>query len=490
MFQFPVPVTDWSLILPFVMVVLTGISALVLEIVAPKRDNSLIVILSVFGLFLTGGLVAVQFVAPATTSFGGMLLRDPLSLASQITLVVVGILVILFSEPYLREKRIPFGEFYPLLLWSISGAMLMVSTSNLLLIFVGLEILSISLYVMAGISRSEEKSEESAMKYFLLGAFASAFLLYGIALLYGSSGSLDLSAISAAWAGGKADVRTLVVFSLALLLIGLGFKSSFFPFHQWTPDVYQGAPTNVGAYMATGSKIAAFVVMFRLLGYASDLKAYWLPVLSVIAGLTMLYGNLVALRQTDVKRILGYSSIGHAGYILVAILAHGVAPSQVGPNTLIYYMLAYSVSTVGAFAVIALAARDGEETTSVENLNGLFRRSPAAAASLVIFMASLMGIPLTGGFLGKALIFGDAMQAGLMPLAIILAVSSIISVSFYLRIAYAAVVPNDEQAITRLAPVRPALQSAFLLCAAAVFGTFLFFGPLITALGDKVVGVR
>jgi NADH-quinone oxidoreductase subunit N len=231
-------------------------------------------------------------------------------------------------------------------------------------------------------------------------------------------------------------------------------------------------------------------VLFRLLGYASDLKAYWQPVLSVIAGLTMLYGNLVALRQTDVKRILGYSSIGHAGYILVAILAHGVDPTQVGPNTLIYYMLAYSVSTVGAFAVIALAARDGQETTSVENLNGLFRRSPAAAASLVIFMASLMGIPLTGGFLGKALIFQDAMQAGLMPLAIILAVSSIISVSFYLRIAYAAVVPNDEQATTRLAPVRPALQSAFLLCAAAAFGTFVLFGPLITAIGDKAVGAR
>lgn len=485
MFNFPVPATEWSLALPFSMVVVTGIFALILEMVMPKRDNSLIVTLSIFGLFLAAGLIIIQPSFPVVTSFAGMLTRDALSQASQITLLVVGGLVILFSEPYLREKKIPFGEFYPLLIWSISGAMLMVSTTNLLLIFVGLEILSISIYVMAGISRSEEKSEESALKYFLLGAFASSFLLYGIALLYGASGSLDVSAVSAAWNGGQAEVRTLVVFGLALMLIGIGFKASFFPFHQWTPDVYQGAPTNVGAYMATGSKIAAFVVLYRLLGGASELKAFWQPALSVIAAATMLYGNLVALRQTDVKRILGYSSIGHAGYILVAILAHGVNPSQVGPNTLIYYMLSYSVSTVGAFAVVSLAARDGKESTSLDNLNGLFRRSPAAAACLVIFMASLMGIPLTGGFIGKLLIFKDATQAGLFPLAILLAVSSIISISFYARIMWAAWVPNDEQAVTRLAPVRSSMQSAFMICAAAVVLTFIFADPLLTTLGAK-----
>src|SRR5205085_2348323 len=279
---------------------------------------------------------------------------------------------ILFSEGYLREKRIAFAEFYPLVLWSTSGAMLMATSRNLLVIFLGLEVLSIALYVMAGMSRSEEKSEESALKYFLLGAFASGFLLYGIAFLYGASGSLRIDDIAASWASAEPFARTLLVFGISLILVGLCFKSAFVPFHQWTPDVYQGAPTNVTAFMAAGSKIAAIAALFRVLESSGTMINYWLPGLAVVAVFTMTVGNLVALMQKDVKRILGYSSIAHAGYILVAILAHARSvenPSlngDIGFSTTAYYLLSYSVITIGAFAVISLVARKGREHTTLK----------------------------------------------------------------------------------------------------------------------------
>src|SRR5205085_6526905 len=216
---------------------------------------------------------------------------------------------ILFSEGYLREKRIAFAEFYPLVLWSTSGAMLMATSRNLLVIFLGLEVLSIALYVMAGMSRSEEKSEESALKYFLLGAFASGFLLYGIAFLYGASGSLRIDDIAASWASAEPFARTLLVFGISLILVGLSFKSAFVPFHQWTPDVYQGAPTNVTAFMASVSKIAALATLWRFVTDTNALTDFYVPILFTIAILTMTIGNIVALVQKDIKRILGYSSI-------------------------------------------------------------------------------------------------------------------------------------------------------------------------------------
>jgi NADH-quinone oxidoreductase subunit N len=480
-----VPFTDWSMLLPIAMVAITGVFALILEMLYPKRDNSLIVWCSLIGLGLAAAMLIRQFGVEPETAFAGTVLRDQFGLSMQLIIVFGTAATILFSDAYLREKRIPFGEFYPLMLWSAMGAMLMCCTENLLVMFVGLEILSISLYVLAGISRKEEKGSESALKYFLLGSFATGFLLYGIANLYGATAGLELGGIAEAWRTGGETVRTLLAFGLALLLIGLGFKASFFPFHQWTPDVYQGAPTNVTAFMATVSKTAAFAFLYRLLGAATDMQAIWVPALGVVAVLTMLYGNIVALQQKDVKRVLAYSSISHAGYVLLALMAHGIAPDKVGPQTLVYYTLSYTFMTVGAFAVISLVARDGKEETTLDDLRGLWKTSRLAAACLVIFMVSLIGLPPTSGFIGKLLIFQDALATGLLPLAILLAVSSIISVTYYLQVAYQSSIAESSESTPPFANLRPTIQATCVICAVAVVAFVVFFSPLTAMLGSR-----
>lgn len=495
---FPIPAIDWGAIMPILTIVSTGILALLIEIIMPKRKNQIIVGVSLVGLAFAAYFVSQQLTGGGTGSallggeeretLGGMFILDQFGVAMQLLVILACFLCICFSENYLTQKKIPFGEFYPLVLWSSAGAMLMATSKNLLVIFLGLEVLSIALYVMAGMSRSEEKSEESAVKYFLLGAFASCFLLYGIAFLYGASGSLRIDEIAPTWATGDATSHALTLFGVGLVLVGLGFKSAFVPFHQWTPDVYQGAPTNVTAFMAAGSKIAAIAALYRVLDACVPLADYWMFAMCVIAVLTMTVGNLVALMQKDVKRILGYSSIAHAGYILVAVLAHCKSAQNplggdIGYATTAYYLLAYSVMTVGAFAVISLVAKGGREKTTLSDLNGLYQREPFAAVALVIFMASLIGIPPTAGFLGKTLIINDAIQAHLGWLAIVLAINSIISISYYLAIARAAFVAEDEEKKAVSAPMGTGTFSTSFICALAVFALAVFMQPLITAFG-------
>lgn len=478
MFDFPVPQIELAAVAPILIVIVTGIAAMIVELIFPNRNNNLAVAISLVGLVVAGVAAVFQFGQMPHEALGAMVVLDRFGSVMQLLLIVSCALAVLLSEGYLREKRIPFGEFYPLVLWSTAGGMIMSTSNNLLVIFIGLEILSIALYVLAGMSRNEEKSEESALKYFLLGAFASAFLLYGIAMFYGATGGLHLGGFDAAWSTGAAFVRNLLLFGFGLLMIGIGFKSAFVPFHQWTPDVYQGAPTNVTAFMAAGSKIAAIAVLWRVLGAMGAMIDYWLPVMFWIAILTMTVGNLVALLQKDVKRILGYSSIAHAGYLLVAVLAHVRNPSEIGFGTVAYYLLAYSLMTIGAFAIVTLTAREGKESTDLSTLNGLVQREPAAAIALVIFMVSLIGIPPTAGFFGKLQIFQDAVNAGLLPLAIVLAVNSAISIYYYLGIAFAAFVvekPSDAP----LAKMNPALSATTWLCAAGlVLATFLSY-PLM-----------
>lgn len=486
---FPLPQIEWLPVMPIITVVLTGIIGLLVEIVKPKKSNSTIITLCLLGLGLTAVELFLQISAPEAETMADMFVVDRFGVVMQLLVVVSCGLCVAFSEEYLRQKRINFGEFYPMLLWSSAGAMLMATSRNLLVIFLGLEVLSIALYVMAGLSRSEEKSEESAVKYFLLGAFASGFFLYGIAFLYGASGSLRIDAIGIAWASGPAS-HPMILFGVALILVGLSFKSAFVPFHQWTPDVYQGAPTNVTAFMAAGSKIAAIAALYRVLEASTRLSDYWLPALAVVAVLTMTVGNLIALLQKDVKRILGYSSIAHAGYILVAILAHTKAASMgvgnIGFSTTAFYLLSYALMTIGAFAVVSLAAKSGQEKTTLTDLHGLYRRSPFAATMLVIFMASLIGIPPTAGFVGKLLIFQDALQAHLTWLAIILAVNSIISISYYLAIARAAFVADEGAEQAESASMGPGIWSVSAICAAGVFLAVLLINPLMGLLGNGI----
>lgn len=483
-FHFPIPEIDWAAMLPVIIVALTGMLVLLLEMFQRKRNNNLIVWASLGGLSLAGVASVLVLQQPTYSTAADMYARDPFGAAIHILLLLATALTIIFSEDYLRQKRIPYGEFYPLVLWSTVGAMIMSATTNLLMIFVGLEILSVSLYVMAGMSRSEEKSEESALKYFLLGAFASGFFLYGIAFVYGATGTLDIEMIGVVWLHHDPTGRMLLVFGFGLMLIGLGFKTSLVPFHQWTPDVYQGAPTNVAAFMATGSKIAAFAALVRVVGAFAPMKEIWVPALSVLAVLTMFVGNFAALVQKDVKRILGYSSVANAGYLLVGIIAYGQNLS-VGHTAVLYFLLSYVLMTIGAFAVVSLLARSGRESTQLSDLNGLWRRSPFVAFALVVFMASLIGIPPTAGFVGKFLIFFDALRSHLWPLAVVLAVNSIISIYYYLAIARAVFVADSDEDAEAPPKISRAVTGVCAVCVVGVFGAVLFFTPLMSMLGVK-----
>ncbi len=467
--------------MPVLIVAITGALALFIELITPKRTNNLMIGVCLVGLLAGMVSVARNLGAGYGESFGGMVTTDGFSQAMQLLVMLATFLCVLFSEGYLREKRIPFGEFYPLALWSATGAMIMFSTGNLLILFLGLEVLSIALYVMAGMSRSEEKSEESALKYFLLGGFASGFLLYGIAFIYGATGSIHLGHISSAWLLGGQQTHVMLVFGLGLLLIGLSFKSAFVPFHQWTPDVYQGAPTNVTAFMAAVSKIGAIGALWRVLDGCLVLSDYWLPAMFWVAILTMTIGNLIALVQKDVKRILAYSSIAHAGYILVALLAHAKDPVKVGYDATVYYLLSYSLMTIGAFAVVSMSARGGREQTGLNSLHGLWKRSPLAAVALLVFMFSLVGIPPTAGFVGKLLIFNDALTANMTPLAVALAINSILSIYYYVGIAKAAFVDEEDAVTSR--PMGFGLVSACALCAVGVVACAVFFTPITNLIG-------
>jgi NADH-quinone oxidoreductase subunit N len=479
-FNFPVPDVSLNSVLPVAIVALTGIVALIIEMLRPNHKNDLIVAASLAGLLLSGLSLFYQFNFGGGDSFAGAYVQDVFGTSMQVVLVTSAFLCIMFSEAYLRNKRVPFGEFYPLVLWSTVGAMLMVATTNLLVLFIGLEILSVSIYVMAGMARQEARSEESAMKYFLLGAFASSFLLFGISFLYGASGTLQLEGVLTAWTTHAPEARLLILFGLGLMLVGLGFKSSLVPFHQWTPDVYEGAPTNVSAFMATASKVGALAALFRVLSAASftQIREEWMPAMVVVAAITMLVGNLVALTQRDVKRILAYSSIAHAGYVLVAILASTSGEAGTSGSTVAYYLFSYAFMTIGAFAVVSLAAKDGKEPTNVSDLHGLYKRSPLAAVALVICMLSLIGMPPTAGFIGKLMIFNDAVRTGLTPLAIVLAISSAISIYYYLSIAVAACTGDESVESSYVEPSSPVV-TAYSLCILGILALSFFAGPLI-----------
>lgn len=478
-FNFPIPDNAWGSALPVAIVAITGILTLLLGLSRSESRRSLAQVMSLGGLILAAVFLVLTDTEGSNETMGGMLTTDRFGDWMQFILLLSAGISILFSESYLRDKKIRFAEFYPLILWSTVGGMLMSSTDNLLMLFIGLEILSISLYVLAGLSRLQETSEESAMKYFLLGAFASGFLLFGTAFIYGATGSLQLTDITTQWHLLNADGKGLILFGVAMVLVGLGFKASFVPFHQWTPDVYQGAPTNVTSFMATGSKVAAIAALARFLYASQPLHDLWMPAMYVVAGLTMIVGNLLALVQKDVKRILAYSSIAHAGYILVALLAHVSDPQDANPSTVTFYLLSYAVTTAGAFAALSLAARKGVDGTSLEDIRGMWQRSPFAAGTLAVCMLSLMGIPPTAGFVGKALIFTDAVRADMTPLAIILAISSVISVYFYLGIARAAMAADDDTARDRLSVASPGVIAACAISLASVIMTGVFFTPII-----------
>lgn len=475
MFDYAAPTIEWASILPIMIVAISGVAALLTELLRPKSSNNGIVSVSLIGLGVAAIFTILGFAHSEGETFAGMALRDGFGSTIELVIILVTALAILFSDSYLREKRIAFGEFYPLALWAASGAMMMATTRNLLMVFLGLEVMSIALYVLAGLSRSEERSEESAIKYFLLGAFASGFFLYGLAFFYGATGTLHLNGFGDTNSISAGPSNILLLAALGLMLVGLAFKSGLVPFHQWTPDVYQGAPTNVTAFMAAIAKLGALAALWRVLEAYSVWQTTWMPVMAVIAILTMCVGNLAALVQKDVKRILGFSSISHAGYMLVAVLAHAKSPQAVSEFSLLYYLLGYSLMTIGAFAIISLTARNGREGTRLDDLRGLAHRSPFLATCLIIFMFSLIGLPPTVGFVGKLMIFNAAVQANLMPLAIVLAVNSAVSTFYYLGIVWAVLGKEQGEPKPWLISLGPRIACG--ICAVGVIATAVLVGP-------------
>ena len=380
-------------------------------------------------------------------AFGGMYRADSFTDMINVAVLVTTLLAVLVAYNYLERTGMQRGEYYALLLFSAVGVMLMGAAGDLVMVFVSLELLSIPLYILSAFRHPDVASEESGMKYFLLGAFSSGFLAYGIALVYGATGSTNLEMIWQSINGIVAaddSSKYLLLVGGGLVLVGLGFKVAAVPFHMWTPDVYQGAPTSVVAYMSVAAKVGGFAALMRVLGAGMSNfvlengdPAAWQQTVWILAILTMLLGNFVAIVQNDLKRLLAYSSIAHAGYILIAVAAAGTAGmADESAQAVAIYLVAYAFTNLGAFAVIASVEHDDASNTGLNALKGLALSRPWLAASMAIFMFSLAGIPLTGGFIGKWFVFKAGVAADLMPAAVVGVLTSVISAYYYLRVVW------------------------------------------------------
>ena len=417
---------DYIRVLPEIILSIFGMLVMVLEPLFDERRSQK----SLGAIALVGSLAAIaasiyqsQY---AGFGFWNMVRVDSFSVFFHVLVTIIGAVVILSSYEYMAVQRIRAGEYYGLILFGLVGMCLMSSAVELVLIFISLEISSISTYILAGFRRREASSAESSLKYFLLGSFATAFFLYGVALMFGATGSTNIDKISQALQSNQ--VPTLAYLAIALMFVGLGFKVASAPFHIWTPDVYEGAPAPIVGLMSTGPKAAAFAVLLRILFEANAPGRFWL--IWVSAALSMTLGNIGALVQNNIKRLLAYSSIAHAGYLLVAFAA---AP-QVGISAAMFYSASYAAMNVGAFAVVSHLANYGEKYVTLDDYAGLARRSPLLAATLTIFLLSLIGIPITGGFFAKFYVFSAALRSNLIGLTIIGVINSAIGAYYYLRI--------------------------------------------------------
>ncbi len=430
--------------LPAVFLALATTVLLLVDVFLPKERRHLTAWLAMGCIGVTFLLTLFTFNLQ-TTALSEMFIADNFTGFLNLIVLVSAAITILIGIDYMNRTGSARGEFWSLLLLSTSGVMFMASANDLVVVFVALELLSIPLYVMAAFRSNNPKSEESGMKYFILGAFASAFFVYGAALVYGATGTTNLSEIVTAVAGitasGGASLTYLVV-GAGLIIVALGFKVAVVPFHMWTPDVYEGAPTPVTAFMSVGAKIGGFAALLRVLvtalpalvaGQSPD--PVWMNTVMIIAALTMIVGNFVAVSQTNLKRMLAYSSIAHAGYILMAVAAAGNPLQADGAaQAALVYLLAYTFTNLGAFAVVSAIEKDDGTGTELTDLIGFARSKPLLAAMMVVFMFSLTGIPLTAGFTGKWFIFQSVIDAGLFPLAVVGVLTSVVSAYYYVRV--------------------------------------------------------
>jgi NADH-quinone oxidoreductase subunit N len=454
----PTPAIAWRAIAPELTLVGGAMLTLLIDAFRPRVRRDFLAFLTL----ATVGLAAwftFDLHDKRTVAMQGTFAVDGVALFAKLILLSTCAMAVLISYHYLSRRRIHRGEYYPLLLFSTAGMTLLAAANDLLLVFLALEILSLALYVLAGFARRDDASQESAMKYFLLGAFSSAFLLYGIAIMYGATNTTSISGISRV--ATSSDAR-LMFTAMALLAVGFCFKVAAVPFHMWTPDVYQGAPTSVTGFMAAGTKAAGFAALLRVFLVAlGPLQWDWRPVLWIVAVLTMVVGSVVAITQTDIKRLLAYSSIAHAGYVLVAV----VAASREGTAAALFYLLVYAFMTLGAFAMIIASAPGGRERLSLGDWTGIGQRHPVFAGAMTLFLLSLAGIPPTAGFMAKFFVFSAAVQSGETGLVVVGVISSAIAAFFYLRVIVAMWLQDPEPDAMPLGPT-PALVAGLAIAAA------------------------
>lgn len=433
---------DFRPALPALIVAVTALATLLAQAFTPRGRRAPSTALSLLGLAFAAVYVFRLAALSPRPSMGGTLVADDFSLFLQALLLGVTALTILSSASYLRACGMERGEYHTLVLFSCVGMMGLVSATDLISIFVALEIMSVALYALAGMRRDLEESQESAIKYFVTGAFASSFFLFGVALLYGVSGSTRIADVAQNVSPALSSGTTpLAILGMTLILVGVGFKVAAVPFHMWAPDVYEGAPTPVTAFMAAGVKAAAFGALVRIFGVALvDLAPRWQSAIAILAVLSMVIGNLGALAQTNLKRLLAYSSIAHAGYLLTAL----VAAPRMGAEAVLFYLVAYAVVNLGSFGVIAALANAGREPLSIADLAGMGRRRPLLAAMMTVFMISLTGIPVSAGFVGKFQLFRAAVYAGHARLAVVGVVMSVVSAYYYLRIVVSMYMRDEE----------------------------------------------
>ena len=508
--QSVMPVINWALISPEIIVCVAAVVVMLVDAFGNPKQRWVTCGISLAGIGAAAAATIWLWSSGqvSTDAFNRMIVLDELRLGFTLVFLLVSFLTLLISTVWVQGEQLPAGEFHALLLFATVGMMLMASGGDLVIIFLGLEILSIATYVMAGFRRTDVRANESSLKYFILGSFSSAFLLYGIALVYGGTstagvaGSTNIAVIASRL--NDARYPGLLFAGAAMMLVGFGFKIATAPFHVWTPDVYEGAPTPVTAFMAAGPKAAGFASFIRVFVFGfpfvvaasnshigASLHSAWVTILAILAILTMTLGNVVAITQNNVKRLLAYSSIAHAGYALVGMVAAGSTNDLVQRNNAItavmFYLLTYAVMNIGAFTVVQLIARSGDRRTSIEDYNGIGFESPVLAFSLSLFMLSLFGMPLTAGFMGKIMVFGAAVHQRYYALVVIGVLNTAVSAYYYLRLII--VMFFKERTTTWNAPKVPASMAfALILTIVGVLYLGIFPGRVINALQKRIEG--
>jgi NADH-quinone oxidoreductase subunit N len=441
--------------LPIEPLAALAIGAMVVMLVGARLDDEESPGLGFIALLtLLAALILVIFtLGENTLNFSGSLATDDFAAFFEMLIAIATAVTVAMSLEYVADAGLGGAEYYALVLFAAFGMMLMAAAGDLIIIFLGLETMSIAVYALAGFVRRDPKSNEAAMKYFLLGAFSTGFLLYGIALIYGATGTIRLEAIRAALRSGLAS-NPLMLLGLGMLLVGFGFKVAAVPFHMWTPDAYEGAPTPITGFMAVGVKIAAFAAFVRVFVVnLGPISHQWMMVLWVLAAVTMTAGNAIALVQKNIKRMLAYSAIAHAGYVMVGMAA---GPGSGAGAAILYYLLGYAFTNLGAFAVVVALEKRGEPHDLIADYRGLARAHPGLAAAMAIFLLSLTGVPPLAGFVGKFYIFSAALNSGLVWLVVIAALNSVVSAYYYVGVIVAMYMQEGGVAVERMS-ARPGL---------------------------------